>query len=180
VGLQTGPLLPFAALPRPLTGAEPCPLSMALRVGPPSGRARTGPDRVRVPDKDEPHPVRGRLCGPGRVLSLRVARSGSGGCGTSWFGGVRAPPTGESGLHPHHLHPSGSLCCLSLCLLGPLGALWRRVARMHAGLLPSLKMGLMYSTIDSGTESQATPRGRHRKRAGKARTDDLTIVSPSP
>jgi hypothetical protein len=41
-------------------------------------------------------------------------------------------------------------------------------------------MGLMYYTIDSGTASQATPRGRHRKRAGRARTDDQTIVSPSP
>ncbi len=30
-----------------------------------------------------------------------------------------------------------------------------------------IKMGLMYSTIDSGTASQATPRRRHRKRAGE-------------
>ncbi len=36
-------------------------------------------------------------------------------------------------------------------------------------------MGLMYSTVVSGTASQATPRGRHRKRAGRARTDDQTI-----
>ncbi len=41
------------------------------------------------------------------------------------------------------------------------------------------KMGLMYSTIDSGTASKATPQGRHRKRAGRARTDDQTIASPS-
>ncbi len=41
-------------------------------------------------------------------------------------------------------------------------------------------MVLMYSTIDSGTASQATQRGRHRNRAGRARTDDQTTVRPSP
>ena len=50
----------------------------------------------------------------------------------------------------------------------------------HFLLRLSSHLGLMYSTIDSGTASQATPRGRHRKRAGRARTDDQTIVSPSP
>ncbi len=44
---------------------------------------------------------------------------------------------------------------------------------------PSLR-GLMYSTINSGTASQATPRGRHRNRAGRARIDYQTKVSPSP
>jgi hypothetical protein len=37
----------------------------------------------------------------------------------------------------------------------------RARARAHTH---TSKMGLMYSTIDSGTASQATPRGRHRKR----------------
>ncbi len=41
-------------------------------------------------------------------------------------------------------------------------------------------MGLMYSTIDSGTACQVTARGRRDKRAGRARTDDQTIVGPSP
>jgi hypothetical protein len=58
----------------------------------------------------------------------------------------------NSSDHQHSGEPSPALCVIE--------------EDVNHGTLQ--KMGLMHYTIDLGTASQATPRGRHSKRAGRA------------